>query len=53
MKMAKPSARDIDAGGDFLPRLEREARAAVDDLIEAAATHHLSEMAAIHKGATL
>ncbi|WP_289241802.1 hypothetical protein [Delftia sp.] len=29
---------------DFLPRLEREARAAVASTIEAAATRHLAEM---------
>lgn len=52
MKMAKPSRRDLDAGmellaqqrADFLPRLERDARAAVADTIERAAARHLAEM---------
>lgn len=52
MKMAKPSRRDLDAGlellrqqrADFLPKLEREARAAVADTIERAAARHLTEM---------
>lgn len=35
---------------DFLPRLEREARAAVAAVIEAAAARHLAEMAATHQG---
>lgn len=35
---------------DFLPHLEREARAAVAAVIEASAARHLAEMATTHQG---